>query len=288
MSADLVATFRVDGADLYYTVRGSGPPILLLPSGGGDAHYADSLLRYLSPTHTVLTYDRRGQSRTTVTEPQRRVTIGRHAEDVIALVEHIVDEPVTVFGCSTGAVIGLEFVRRAPSLAKIVVAHEPPLRVFATKAERLRYDAVHRDVRRLHQEEGWQAAVRVMRAAFGDPADTSGVEDDVAWEPPSRRTLMNVRAFLMTEAIETWRYHLDHEAWDALGSGPTAIVPTVGEATGTVSFASRCAAILAETIGSPLVKLPGGHEGFLTHPRMFATRLMDVLASEEFTTDGKR
>jgi hypothetical protein len=36
-------SLRVDGAILFYRVRGSGPLLLILPGGDGDADTADAL-----------------------------------------------------------------------------------------------------------------------------------------------------------------------------------------------------------------------------------------------------
>jgi pimeloyl-ACP methyl ester carboxylesterase len=53
----------MDGARLYYEVRGCGPLLLMIPGANGSADafnaVADCLARHL----TVVTYDRRGFSR---------------------------------------------------------------------------------------------------------------------------------------------------------------------------------------------------------------------------------
>lgn len=60
MSITAVGTLCVPGALLHYQVRGStGPLLLILPSGGGDADSCDALAGHLADHHTVVSYDRR-------------------------------------------------------------------------------------------------------------------------------------------------------------------------------------------------------------------------------------
>ncbi len=53
-----------DGADLYAERRGSGPPVLLIPGGGGDCGLFGELAELLAGAgYTAASYDRRGNSR---------------------------------------------------------------------------------------------------------------------------------------------------------------------------------------------------------------------------------
>ncbi|KOV83936.1 alpha/beta hydrolase [Nocardia sp. NRRL S-836] len=283
--AERTGTFRAEGADISHTVRGAGPPVLVLPSGGSDAHSAAPLAVRLAETHSVLTYDRRGQSRTSVGDPLQPVSIEQHAEDAVALAAHVYgDTPVAVYGCSTGAVIGLELARRWPERVSVLVAHEPPLRCLADAAERAEFDALHREVRQVHEKTGWRKALTLLRAGFGaeqrDPLDR---EADVGWEPPDQRTIANVNSFLAVEAGVTWAYRIGEEGWAELRSGTTRIRPAIGSASSP--FLRRITARLADVVGESLAVLPGGHEGFLTHPSGVAAAVRALL-TEPDPVDG--
>lgn len=54
---------EVPGASIYYEVRGSGPILLLIHGGGGDVDKFRLIADHLADAYTVLTYDRRGHSR---------------------------------------------------------------------------------------------------------------------------------------------------------------------------------------------------------------------------------
>ena len=59
-------TLRVAGATLFYRVRGTGPLLLILAGGHGDADATDAICEQLIDRYTVVTYDRRGLSRSTI------------------------------------------------------------------------------------------------------------------------------------------------------------------------------------------------------------------------------
>jgi pimeloyl-ACP methyl ester carboxylesterase len=56
-------TVRVNGAELYHEIRGSGPPVLLIMGATGDGGHFDTLADLLADEFTVVTYDRRGNGR---------------------------------------------------------------------------------------------------------------------------------------------------------------------------------------------------------------------------------
>jgi hypothetical protein len=46
-----------NGVDLYYEVRGSGPPVLLIMGSTGDGGHFDALADLLADEFTVITYE---------------------------------------------------------------------------------------------------------------------------------------------------------------------------------------------------------------------------------------
>ena len=56
----MMATAKVNGAEIYYEETGSGPPIILSPSGlQGVASSYEAVIEALSQEHRVVVYDRR-------------------------------------------------------------------------------------------------------------------------------------------------------------------------------------------------------------------------------------
>src|SRR5689334_7714012 len=86
-------TLPVAGATIYYEIRGTGPILLISQSGEGDAGRSVDLAGHLSTDYTVVTYDRRGLSRSTPSGPARAATLAEHADDVHRLLATLTDKP---------------------------------------------------------------------------------------------------------------------------------------------------------------------------------------------------
>src|SRR3954471_7525512 len=101
------ATLAVPGATLYYEIRGAGPLLLVLQGGDGDAGRNADLVGRLADHYTVVTYDRRGLSRSRLDDPATPVTVEAHADDAHRLLAELTDEPALLLGSSFGALVGL-------------------------------------------------------------------------------------------------------------------------------------------------------------------------------------
>jgi pimeloyl-ACP methyl ester carboxylesterase len=58
-----MAQLTVNSAELYYEVRGAGPPVLLIMGFTGDSGHGETLAELLADEFTVVSYDRRGNGR---------------------------------------------------------------------------------------------------------------------------------------------------------------------------------------------------------------------------------
>jgi pimeloyl-ACP methyl ester carboxylesterase len=152
--------------NLYYTVRGSGPILLILQGGAGDADGSEALANELAHDFTVVTYDRRGLSRSTPIRAER-YEIATHADDAARLIGALSAEPAFVFGSSLGALIGVELVARHPAVVRLLVAHEPGLYALLEGAERDEALRGHMEALEAFQREGMPAAMKLMFARSG-------------------------------------------------------------------------------------------------------------------------
>ncbi|MDG4786807.1 alpha/beta fold hydrolase [Micromonospora sp. WMMD1102] len=162
-----IDTLDVPGATLYHEVRGSGPVLLLICGGVYDAAGYTALAELLADRYTVVTYDRRGNSRSPLDGPPRPQRIEAHADDAYRLLTALgvtPAEPAYVFGNSSGAMIGLGLAARHPELVRVLVAHEPP--VFELLPDRDHWRALLRDVAAAFAKAGAEAANQVLAAAF--------------------------------------------------------------------------------------------------------------------------
>jgi pimeloyl-ACP methyl ester carboxylesterase len=133
MSATNEDALHVAGATLFYRVTGSGPTLLILPGGHADADTVKTLCDQLVDNYVVVTYDRRGLSRSKIDGPVGSLTLETHSDDTHRLLAALTNEPAFVFGSSISALIGLDLVARHPEQVRILVAHEPPAWELYTK-----------------------------------------------------------------------------------------------------------------------------------------------------------
>jgi pimeloyl-ACP methyl ester carboxylesterase len=120
-----VPALRVNGVELYYELSGSGEPLVLVHGSWGDHHNWDPVVAPLASSFHVLTYDRRGHSRSE--RPTGQGSVLEDADDLAALIEELGLAPAHVAGNSFGAAIALRAAIRRPDVFRTLTVHEPPL-----------------------------------------------------------------------------------------------------------------------------------------------------------------
>lgn len=123
-------TLKVSNAELYYEVVGTGPLLLCVSGANGSVEMWRPLAQELKAHFTVAMYDRRGFSRSYLEGPQDYTgshRIETDTNDAKALIQHLSpNEPATVIGNSSGAVVSLMLLQRHPDVIRTLVSHEPP------------------------------------------------------------------------------------------------------------------------------------------------------------------
>jgi pimeloyl-ACP methyl ester carboxylesterase len=262
---------RVDGANLYFEVRGTGPVLLISQSGEGDAGRSVDLVDQLVADHTVITYDRRGLSRSIPDDPARGATVEEHVDDVRRLLDHLTGEPVTMLGLSFGATIGLHLV--ASGRLSRLIAHEPVAPWLLPPDECHDHRRELADGQEIYRRDGLPALLKEIGRALGIDLANRDAEPDLTPQPMTVRRTANFRYFVEHDWTAAIADRLDPAT---LKGAP--IVPVAGRTTPHTVFDYRCAEELARLLGTDLVHFPGGHNGNTSHPRAYAARLREVLA----------
>ncbi len=266
-------TLHVPGASLYYEVRGSGPVLLMMPGGPADAAAFAKIAGHLAAHYTVVTYDPRGLSHSTLDgalDQERLVEV--FADDVHRLLAAASSEKACVFASSGGAVIALELAARHPEQLDTVVLHEPPSpSLQPDPAEAV---AEMEEVSRTYTTEGFRPAIEkftVLTRSGPPPAQDA--------EPtPEEREVMaqmmrNMDIFFGPYMLGIALYQPD---FDALKRASCRIVPAIGDES-RGEFAYEGGVGLARILGKQATVFPGAHGAFDTHAAEFAVRLRDVL-----------
>jgi pimeloyl-ACP methyl ester carboxylesterase len=280
---------NVPGGTLYYQARGSGPALILSCGGPGNADTLAPLAGALQDTRTVITYDRRGYSRSRLNHPAGPATITTHADDLHRLITALGTGPATVFGTSFGALIALELAATAPASGQVLASTErQPFEVNLDTAPdpgaALNAIAASIGVKRGLTGEGPAIQLRDRQAdGPGDlkadgPVDgqAGGLGGGPGGEPgASAPRPADVELFIRRDVPAIGDYHLD---LDRLASMAGRIIVT-GSEEGRGFYPYQCAQKLAEYLGTALVELPGNHAGMIQHPEVFADRLRGLLGA---------
>ncbi|WP_432992828.1 alpha/beta fold hydrolase [Dactylosporangium sp. CA-233914] len=258
---------------MYSTKHGNGERLLVIVQGGdGDADASAALVDELTgdDTFTVLTYDRRGLSRSPVGEGP--VTVESLTDDLALLLAIQAKAPVDVLGVSIGALIGLDLAARYPGLVRTLVAYEPPLTQVLDDPEPF-----------VARQEAAEAAFAAgdMQAAMRQFLELTGVdfedrEPDVAIPRPKPERGRNLAFFLTHDApaARRFRLYLDPLLKDA----PPAVVPALGTSSKGRPHGAPAEA-LARLLGREPAEFQGGHNAHVLRPKAFARKLRELLTA---------
>ncbi|MEV7522694.1 alpha/beta hydrolase [Streptomyces sp. NPDC091371] len=256
---------------LHHQLQGNGPLLVISQSGEGDADRTVDLVPHLTDEYTVLTYDRRGLSRS---RSDRATSLAEHAEDLHRLLAAITDEPVLMLGCSLGAVIGLHLAARHPGQISTLIAHEPVAPRLLPEAGRAHHEAELAALQETYRTGGLAAAFPEMARVLGIDLSRRDVEPGLTPQPLDERRLANFDYFIRHDFSAIIQDTLEPAE---LPRTTTRILPAVGAATPQTVFDHQCATALAELLGTGIHTFPGGHNGNTTHPKAYAAALKATL-----------
>ena len=261
MPISFAGKVRAGDVELHAEVRGDGPPVVLVPGAGGDAGQYARLASQMSDRATVITYDRRSNSRSDRAADWSSTSVGQQANDLAELVAAVAAGPVDVFGNSIGAVIATAFATAYPDRVARLVVHEPA--VMAVLAEPDAAMAVVQPVIAAGMQTGGPRGGAEAFLRFAAGAAYELIDPDCL-----ERMLDNAEVLFQAE-FGTFSSWAPQE--DTLGALTMPIEVLVAEQS--APFFAEAAEWIAERAGARVETVPGGHMGFLEHPEAFATRL---------------
>ena len=257
---------EVNGARIYHEVRGSGTSVLFIAGATGDCGHFQRVAELLSDEFTVVTYDRRANSRSTHPDGWKGTSTEEQSEDAAGLIEALGLAPAAVFGNSVGAIIGLDLVVRHPELVCGAILHEPPMTAGMSNPEEV-MGAIQQIVEGGMQRGGPRGGCETFfRFVAGDEAFEN-------LDPHLReRMLANGETFLGTEMGTFEPYQPDEAALTAI-EVPVRIM--VG--TESAPFFAETARWLADRMNVELERLPGGHTPYFDRPEEMTNTIRPLL-----------
>jgi acetyltransferase/esterase len=273
-----MGTLDVPGAQIYYEVQGRGPLILLIPGGNGETTAYDRIARFLEQWFRVVKYDRRGFSRSYLTEAQDySQRLATDADDAQRLISYLSSEPATVFGSSSGAIVGLELLIRHPSAVRKLISHEAPLLTTVpggAKTEK----ALIQEVYDIYRAKG------IFPALERFTANVLAVETEqstMQWSMDPRRGGFAAANTLYWFERELTPYPFAEIDMESLVQRKQQLLLVVGRESSGQPVCGVPTESLAIKLGLTVRNLPGGHLGFAFHAAEFGKALLAFLKESD-------
>jgi pimeloyl-ACP methyl ester carboxylesterase len=257
----IAATIRVNGAELYHEIRGSGPPLLFIQGMTGDGGAFQQVAERLADGCTVVTYHRRGNSLSPPPSDWTTTTIDEQADDAAALLRALDLAPATVFGTSMGAAILLNLMLRHPDTLRGAILHEPVMAHAVPSGAAFGAEFQSMVENGLATVGPRETMERLIRMVAGD-------ENFENLDPGLReRMLGNAEVFLFTELPAAVSY--TPGAGEIAACAVSAIAASGIE--NPVPIFRESTAWVAAQLGIPVQEIAGAHTPYLDHPDELAS-----------------
>ncbi|MDO4621912.1 MAG: alpha/beta hydrolase [Eubacteriales bacterium] len=256
-----------EDVSLYYEVTGSGEPLILIHGVIVDSELYKAAAELLGRYYTVITFDRRGNSRSTC-KGERHFSMDEQIEDVRDLMDHLQIDSAYIFGASAGAVIGQYFLIRYPERVKHLIMFEPA--VLGEMAEEI--PEVKQWVDEMMERIGKRKYTTAI-LKFAQHINSFDSRSPRRTPEISRREMGNHEYALTQEFPGMLQYHPDRAAFESMRD---KITISAGEKSeGTVYY--HAAVHIANDLGKEPVYYPGYHNLPYDLPMEFAVNLIGTL-----------
>lgn len=112
---------QAEDAKIYYEVYGKGQPIVILHGGGlGSTIEMAEFIDSLKSKYQVIAVSTRGHGKSEI--GSKPMTYEQKANDIMAVIRAVTNEPVTVLGFSDGAYTGYKLASMYPKTVKKLIA----------------------------------------------------------------------------------------------------------------------------------------------------------------------
>ena len=258
----------VNGTTLYYEKQGTGTAVLLIAGSTGDAGNFTRAADLLADEFAVVTYDRRGNSRSPRPTGWTTTSVAEQADDAAGLIDALDLAPAVVFGASAGGLIALDLMIRHPAVVRAGVVQEPSL--FSLLPDPM----IALAPRRALLEEalrtgGRRAAIEVLMRYLNDDAVFAAIPGEIL-----ERMLGNADTILSIESPGFASWQPKTEDLTSL-TAPIALM----FANETLPAYKEVTLALAKLLNAEVVIVPGRHGFYLYRPQDLAEGLRQIVKS---------
>ena len=268
-----MARTEINGIQIHHEVQGEGEPIVLVHGSWTDHTVWQTVAGKLAERHRVISYDRRGHSRSERPDSPRNRRMDE--DDLAEIIETLAGQPAHVAGSSYGALTALGLSARRPELLRSLCLHEAPPVAHAGGGETGRIAA---------QASAEIEAVRDQIASGDIEGGTRRFIEDLAMGPGAWDMLPEaVRAIFVGNApafaAEQQDAHWSELDLDAIAANEHRLLLTKG--TVSPAWLPPLTDRLAELLPHAEVAVieGAGHSPHITHPDVYA-ELIEAFLSE--------
>jgi pimeloyl-ACP methyl ester carboxylesterase len=255
-----------EGAAIYCERRGNGPILLLIHGAMEDAGYYSSAADILADKFTVVSYDRRCNSRSSG-DRSVDMSVAQQARDAASIIKAMGNGKAIVVGRSGGAIIGLELAATIPEVIDFLIVHEAPVIEMLPKVDAEKWRSFFNDVYIKSQHEGSQAAQTEFMVSLINVPD-SPLPTDL-----NDRISGNVDFFFNHEFRAFFGYLPNIES---IRKNSVHLVTAIGRDSENAYYVQATKA-LASKIGCENTEFPGHHDISFWMPRDFAKSIQETL-----------
>jgi pimeloyl-ACP methyl ester carboxylesterase len=256
----------VNGAKLYYEKQGTGTAVLLIAGSTGDAGNFTRAADLLADEFTVVTYDRRGNSRSPRPSGWTTTSVAEQADDAAGLIHSLGLSPAVVFGASAGGLIALDLMIRHPQLVRQGIVQEPS--IFSVLPDPMVALAPRRAlIEEALRTKGARAAIESLMRYLNDDAVFAAIPSEIL-----ERMLGNADTILTIEGpgFAGWQPKPKDLA--------NLTVPmTLMFANETLPVYKEVTQWLATQLNAELVTVPGRHGFYFYRPQDLADALRRIV-----------
>jgi pimeloyl-ACP methyl ester carboxylesterase len=195
------------------------------------------------------------------------------ADDAALLIkEFSPNEPATVIGNSSGAIVSLRLLTRHPDIIRTLIPYEPPAAKLIPEFDQIW--AKHEETYDLYRKKGPKPALKVF--AELTKADQRMIESFDLSKPT---IWSNLQYWFEREFMFYPKADFDVEC--EIRPLKEKLMPIYGESSPKEAYQYRAMEVMCKQLGLEYVGIPGEHVAQATHAPQFAQRLREALKAKD-------
>ncbi len=266
MQTSIKEKVLTEGAEIYCERRGNGPILLLIHGAMEDAGYYSSAADILADKFTVVSYDRRCNSRSSG-DRSIDMAVAQQARDAASIIKAMGNGKAIVVGRSGGGVIGLELAATMSEMINFLIVYEAPVIKMLPEGDAEKWRSFVENIYTKSQHEGSQAAQTEFMASLINVPDSPFPAD------------LNIRIsgnidFFFKHEFKAFYGYLPNIT--NIRKNKVQLVTAVGRDSDNAYYVQATRALAAK-LGCQNLEFPGHHDLSLWMPREFAKSIQETL-----------